>query len=230
MGMNCYKEGNVYTSSSDSKCSHNSYCELYRHNSSYYEARCEEHCIHHECPKDGTPMDGCSIYCCNTSKCLTLDNVLGSMNDTTVWQSTAPATTITQATTIATVVYSDKICRSFRCDGADCYKNHANGATKKCQVGINHCELQKKVTGTTVSYEGGCSNTCATSTKSCSSITNSDCFHECCNATTTACCMKLDGQVHFNTAAHINLSSFLKIFSYAFIVIFSSCFFSSQWA
>ncbi|KAM8977382.1 uncharacterized protein RCH25_043914 [Pelodytes ibericus] len=230
MGEDCYKDKAVYVNASVSECPTHSYCEMYRHNSTCYEARCGDHCIHHYCPKNGTSMDQCSIFCCNTStgSCLTLENIIqsGGMNNTTTWMASTiiPTTTTTPSTT--TIAYSDKLCRSIKCAGLDCYKSYATEAPKKCQVGRTHCELQKIVSGTSVSYEGGCSNTCATSTKSCASITNANCFQECCNSTNTACCMKLDGQVHFNTASRLTLSSFLKISSYAFIVILSTRSFS----
>ncbi|CAH2222071.1 Hypothetical predicted protein [Pelobates cultripes] len=235
-GQQCYQGKELYVNTTFSMCPSMSYCEMFSHNSSYYEARCAVHCMHHRCRQNetmmnGTSMNGCSIYCCNTSKCLTLENVMSNdmmKNNTTPPMSTVTVpTTITTTTTTTTIVYSDKTCRSFTCDGLDCYKSNTGAAVKKCQVGINHCELQKKVSGSAVSYEGGCSNTCATSTKSCATITNANCFQECCNATNTGCCMKLDGQVHFNEASRVNLNSVLKIFSYAFIVIFSSRFFTS---
>ncbi|KAM9319533.1 uncharacterized protein PAF06_003910 [Gastrophryne carolinensis] len=169
---------------------------MFRHNSSFYEARCNDHCMHHMC--NNMEQENCSVHCCSSNQtCFNAENNI--VAPTTVTMTTAAATT-----TATTITYSDKKCRSFTCSGADCYKNQATVPTKQCRVGITHCELQKKVSNGAVSYEGGCSNTCATSTKSCASITTADCFQECCNATSTACCMMLDGQVHFNTASQIN--------------------------
>lgn len=93
-----------------------------------------------------------------------------------------------------------------------------------------HMQLQKIVKNGVISYEAGCSNTCSSSTKSCATITTGDCFQECCNATNAACCMKLDGQVHFNTAPLVRKGSILKIFTCAFFVIFISRFLSSTQA
>ncbi|KAM4795770.1 uncharacterized protein WCC33_000856 [Rhinophrynus dorsalis] len=207
--------------------------QMYRHNSSHYEARCSQHCMNQNCMENGTAVDGCVMYCCNSSMCLTVDAVINAVpddmnNNTTMKASTPMMTTAMPTTTATTISYSDKKCRSFKCAGLDCFKTQTGAPTKQCRVGINHCELQKVVaSGGSVSYEGGCSNTCSTSKNSCASITNANCFQECCNATNTGCCMKLDGQVHFNTAAHISRGSVLKIVSCAIIVIFTSRFFSS---
>ncbi|OCT92122.1 uncharacterized protein LOC108709570 [Xenopus laevis] len=137
-------------------------------------------------------------------------------------------TTIATTTTATTIAYSALKCRSFKCTGLNCLANEVNATVKPCRVGISHCELQKVVgSGNTISYEGGCSNTCATSKSSCASIPNANCFQECCNAIKTGCCMILDGQVHFNTAMDISRRSIGNLFSLALLVIFTSHFFSS---
>ncbi|XP_068125133.1 uncharacterized protein [Hyperolius riggenbachi] len=229
MGNVCAKNQSAIISPVNSTCS--GYCEYYRYNSSYFETRCNDHCMHHMC---NTTLDQqCSLICCNlsdASNCTTAEE-LNHGNTTAnpmVNKTVTPTTTTTTPTTTKAIVYSDKVCRSFTCSGTDCYKNSATAATKQCQVGIIHCELQKKVTNGAVSYEAGCSNTCATSTKSCATITTADCFQECCNATNTGCCMKLDGQVHFNTATEIHKGSMLKILTCAVVVIFFSRYFSSS--
>ncbi|XP_075051509.1 uncharacterized protein LOC142138609 isoform X2 [Mixophyes fleayi] len=229
MGENCYKNESVYQNAANATCS--TYCEMYCHNNSYFEARCNPHCMHHMC--NDTVHNECSLHCCKTPRCLTLDNIIHSGNHTAMANTTAASnisTTTATTTSTTTIVYSDKKCRSFKCMGADCYKTQTSAAVKNCQVGINHCELQKVINGETVSYEGGCSNTCSTSTKSCAVLTNANCFHECCNATSTGCCMKLDGQVHFNTADVVRRGSVLKIFTGAIFVIFISRYISSSHA
>ncbi|XP_073408137.1 uncharacterized protein [Dendrobates tinctorius] len=223
-GEGCYKNGSPSVNDANSTCP--TYCAMLRHNSSAYESMCDPHCYHHMC--NDSEQNGCTIHCCNSSGIGCTLNSGNSTAPSTQVMSTATSTTTTATTTTTTIVYSDKKCRSFKCDGTDCYKTLTAAQAKQCQVGINHCELQKIVKNGVVSYEAGCSNTCFTSTKSCATITNADCFQECCNATTTACCMKLDGQVHFNTASLLRKGSVLKIFTCAFIVIFISRFISSS--
>ncbi|KAG9467648.1 hypothetical protein GDO78_014530 [Eleutherodactylus coqui] len=221
IGSPCYTDESLAKTSAMSTCS--TYCSILRHNDSAYESRCDEHCIHHLC--NNTVQNGCTIQCCGSSSgCKAF---LDSGNNGTMAMSTAAPTMPTTTSTAKPIVYSDKICRSFKCDGMDCFKNQAAAPTKRCQVGINNCELQKTMRNGAVSYEGGCSNTCSSSTKSCAAITNGNCFQECCNATKAACCMKLDGQVYFNTATLVRKGSILKIFTCAFLVIFISRFISS---
>ncbi|XP_040193143.1 protein psiI-like [Rana temporaria] len=222
MGDSCYKNESSFSNAGNTTCP--TYCEMYRHNSSFYESRCNQHCMHHLC--NSTQQDGCALNCCNRSMCFSAEDMNGG--NMTAKPPVTSTTTTTVTTTTTTILYSDKKCRSFTCSETDCFKNQASATLKQCQVGINHCELQKKVTNGAISYEGGCSNTCATSTKSCATITSGDCFQECCNSTTTGCCMKLDGQVHFNAATQIHNGSVLRMFICAFIVIFLSHYFSSS--
>ncbi|XP_040280375.1 uncharacterized protein LOC120995318 [Bufo bufo] len=227
MGQKCYENDSLSKSSGNATCP--TYCAMLRHNSSFYESKCDEHCKHHLC--NDSAQEGCTVRCCNSSGCSSSD----SDNDGTLQNSTAMPSTVrmstvapTTPTTTANIVYSDKKCRAFKCEGADCFKSQTAAQAKLCQAGIAHCELQKMVRNGAISYEAGCSNTCSTSTKSCAAITTSDCFQECCSATNTGCCMKLDGQVHFNTAPLVRKGSILKIFSMAFFVIFVSRFISSS--
>ncbi|KAM4045921.1 uncharacterized protein ACNLHF_009682 [Anomaloglossus baeobatrachus] len=222
-GEQCYRNGSLPGMNANSSCP--TYCSMVQHNSSFYESMCDPHCIHHMC--NNSVQVGCTIRCCNSSACTTNND--NSTAPSTQVMSTATSTTASTTKT-TTLIYSNKKCRSFKCDGTDCYKTQTTAQTKQCQVGINNCELQKIVKTSGVSYEAGCSNTCFTSTKSCSTITTADCFQECCNATTTACCMKLDGQVHFNTASLLRKGSLLKIFTCAFSVMLISRFMSSSHA
>ncbi|XP_073526696.1 uncharacterized protein [Phyllobates terribilis] len=224
IGEHCYRNESLPGMYANSTCP--TYCAMFQYNSSAYESMCDPHCYHHLC--NNSVQNGCTIRCCNSSGCTPYSD--NSTAPSTQVMSTATSTTTTATTTTTTIVYSDKKCRSFKCDGTDCYKTQTTAQTKQCQVGINHCELQKIVKSSSVSYEAGCSNTCFTSTKSCTTITNADCFQECCNATATACCMKLDGQVHFNTASLLPKGSVLKIFTCAFLVIFISHVMSSSHA
>ncbi|KAG8588303.1 hypothetical protein GDO81_005939 [Engystomops pustulosus] len=222
MGNNCYLNETLLEHSANTTC--NSFCAIY-HNSSHYKSKCDDHCIHHMCNE--SVKHECNFFCTGLVHHMPNNGNSTAMPNTPQMSSAAPTTATTTTTTL---VYSDKKCRSFKCDGTDCYKTQTGAQTKQCQVGINHCELQKIVKNNVVSYEGGCSNTCSTSTKSCASITTGDCFQECCNATNTGCCMKLDGQVHFNTAPLVRKGSILKIFTCAFFVIFISRFISSSHA
>ncbi|XP_063813263.1 uncharacterized protein LOC135050967 isoform X2 [Pseudophryne corroboree] len=223
VGEHCYRNGSKHENADNATCS--SYCGMYRHNNSFFEIKCDEHCMHHLC--NDTMQDECTLHCCNTSECMNL-NI--NSDNTTAMSTAATAAPMTTATTTSTttIAYSDKKCRSFICTGTDCYKTQTGATVKNCQVGVNHCELQKVIGTNSVSYEGGCSNTCSTSSKSCAVLTNANCFQECCNATSAGCCMKLDGQVHFNTAAVVRRSSVLKIFTCAIIVIFISRYISSS--
>ncbi|XP_053563134.1 uncharacterized protein LOC128653708 [Bombina bombina] len=231
-GTDCYKDENNYIASNTIECMNGEQCEVYRHNSSHYEARCSPQCNNKPCTPD---LDDCSVQCCNTPMCGKPQSMGsgGEMSSTSATgtsgandPSTVTATMTESTTPTSTVPLSDKKCRSFVCTGTDCFKAQTAVATKQCRVGINHCELQKRVSGATITFEAGCSNTCATSTFSCASITNGNCFQECCNATATACCMKLDGQVHFNMAPSINRGSILKILTWAFVVMLTSRYFS----
>ncbi|KAM5180690.1 uncharacterized protein ACMZJ9_001216 [Mantella aurantiaca] len=218
MGESCYKNESAKISSNTTCLS---YCEMFRYNSSFYEKKCNDHCMHHIC--NSTQQDNCALQCCSPSQCFNSDDMNGgnrTMENKTAIPTVTTIKTTASTTSTTTIQYSDKKCRSFTCSGTDCYKSQTTASNKQCQVGIVHCELQKKVTNGVASYEGGCSNTCATSTKSCATITNADCFQECCNATNTACCMMLDGQVHFNAAAQIHNGSVIRMLTCVFIVIF----------
>ncbi|KAM4698929.1 uncharacterized protein O3C94_000563 [Discoglossus pictus] len=226
MGADCYTDEKYFVNAT--QCMDGSYCEVLRHNSSHYEAKCSKQCTN-LCPQNDITVEGCAEICCNEPFCL-MPSHSGGMNGTATaaGDTSDPVTTATTTTptTTTTIAYSDKKCRSFMCTGTDCFKAQTSAATKQCRVGINHCELQKRITGSTVTYEAGCSNTCATSTHSCATITNANCFHECCNATVTACCMKLDGQVHFNDASQLKRGSYMKLISCVIVVLFTSRFFS----
>ncbi|XP_075707255.1 uncharacterized protein LOC142741808 [Rhinoderma darwinii] len=139
MGEHCYANESLPENSANGTCT--TYCALYRHNSSFYESKCDEHCNHHLC-NESAP-DGCTMRCCNSKECTMSPNTRnnGTLDNSTAMSSTAvmstPASTMSSTTT-TTIVYSDKKCRSFKCDGTDCYKTASQ--TIQCQVGINHCE------------------------------------------------------------------------------------------
>ncbi|XP_056413086.1 uncharacterized protein LOC130356074 isoform X2 [Hyla sarda] len=224
MGDHCYTNESLNKDSKNVTCS--TYCALFRHNSSYFASMCDPHCRHHLC--NDSAQDNCTIRCCTALGCSVDNGNEGNQTNNTTMPSTEVMSTASTTTTTTTLVYSEKKCRSFKCDGSDCFKTQTTAQTKQCQVGINHCELQKIVKNGAISYEAGCSNTCSTSTKSCAAITTADCFQECCNATNAGCCMKLDGQVRFNTAPLGQKGSILKLFTWAFFIIFVSRFISSS--
>ncbi|KAL7874458.1 hypothetical protein SRHO_G00054280 [Serrasalmus rhombeus] len=134
----------------------------------------------------------------------TITNLLNvtMMSMTSTTQST---TTTTKATTTVTTTAptNGKKCHKISCNGDTCYQGNTNVVL--CSPTQNYCMLKKATSGTVVTWTGGCSEDCSKET-ACSSTT-STCFLECCNATTTASCLKLTGAVNMPSSATRGLFS-----------------------
>ncbi|XP_016342361.1 uncharacterized serine-rich protein C215.13-like [Sinocyclocheilus anshuiensis] len=146
-------------------------------------------------------VSNCSVNCCNTTNCL--NNTLLAMSDslsTTVSTTKSTTTTTTiKATATTTPANNGKKCNTFDCNGAQCYKTSNLGSNVMlCPVGRDYCKLQKTTSGSTESWQAGCSTDCRKMTV-CSSTTTT-CHLECCNATTTSC-LKLSGVVNMPSSA-----------------------------
>ncbi|XP_042596302.1 keratin-associated protein 10-12 isoform X2 [Cyprinus carpio] len=160
-----------------------------------YSVSCSASC---GVPCENGTLSNCSVNCCNTTNCLN-NSLLAMFNSLNTTATTKPTTTTTTIkTTVPTTPASNgKKCHNFKCNGAACYKaNVASNAA--CPVGLDYCMLQKTTSGTTESWQAGCSTDCRKMT-ACSS-TSTACHLECCNATTTSC-LKLTGEVNMPSSA-----------------------------
>ncbi|XP_016429733.1 uncharacterized serine-rich protein C215.13-like [Sinocyclocheilus rhinocerous] len=147
-------------------------------------------------------LSNCSVNCCNTTNCL--NNTLHAMSNslsTTVATTKPTTTTTTIKTTVPTTPASNgKKCHHVTCNGAACYKsNNVISKVMSCPVGQDYCMLQKTTSGSTESWQAGCSTDCRKMTV-CSSTTTA-CHLECCSATTTLSCLKLTGDVNIPSSA-----------------------------
>ncbi|KAL6488741.1 hypothetical protein MHYP_G00024820 [Metynnis hypsauchen] len=146
----------------------------------------------------------CSVDCCSSETCL-LASIAKQLNYTMMpMTSTTQSTTTTKATTAVTTTAptNGKKCHKISCSGDTCYQGNTNVVLCSTQ---NYCMLKKATSGTVVTWTGGCSEDCSKET-ACSSTT-STCFLECCNATTTASCLKLTGAVNMPSSATRGLFS-----------------------
>ncbi|XP_043116057.1 haze protective factor 1 isoform X2 [Puntigrus tetrazona] len=147
-------------------------------------------------------LANCSVNCCNTTNCLnsTLLGMFNSVSTTATTKTTT--TTTTMKTTLPTTPASNgKKCHNIKCNGAACYKTYnVASSVVSCIVGQDYCMLQKTTSGSTESWQAGCSTDCRKST-ACSSTTTTGCLLECCNATTSSSCLKLTGDVNMPSSA-----------------------------
>ncbi|KAL7887267.1 hypothetical protein AOLI_G00049880 [Acnodon oligacanthus] len=181
------------------------YCELRRYDIMRYSMNCAA-----ECPTICTNASqiNCSVECCSSATCLhsTIANLLNStmMPMTSTTQSTTTNTTTKATTAVTTTAPTNgKKCHKISCSGDTCYQGNTNVVL--CSPAQNYCMLKKATSGTVVTWTGGCSEDCSKET-ACSSTT-STCFLECCNATTTASCLKLTGAVNMPSSATKGLFS-----------------------
>ncbi|XP_050987301.1 keratin-associated protein 10-10 [Labeo rohita] len=190
---NCYAQ---YMNTTAKSCKSSEYfCEIMKQDAGYSvscSASCGVSC------GNGT-LGNCSVSCCNTTNCL--NNTLLSMSNSasSTVATTKPTTTTTtiKATVPATQANNGKKCHNIKCNGATCYKTN-NAAIMMCPVGQDYCMLQK-TSGTPESWQAGCSTDCRKMTV-CTSTTTT-CYLECCNATTSASCLKLTGDVNMPSSA-----------------------------
>ncbi|XP_037392593.1 salivary glue protein Sgs-3 [Pygocentrus nattereri] len=179
------------------------YCELRIYDTMRYSTNCAANCSTF-CTN--ASQINCSVDCCSSETCLyaTITNLLNvtMMSMTSTTQST---TTTTKATTTVTTTAptNGKKCHKISCNGDTCYQGNTNVVL--CSPTQNYCMLKKATSGTVVTWTGGCSEDCSKET-ACSSAT-STCFLECCNATTTASCLKLTGAVNMPSSATRGLFS-----------------------
>ncbi|XP_027005551.1 cell wall integrity and stress response component 4 isoform X2 [Tachysurus fulvidraco] len=187
----CYS---TFMSSNVTICSASgSFCELRRDGDALYSVSCTSSCLS-ACAN--TSQNNCSINCC-TNNC---DNstINSLLNSSVIMTTTTTAATTTTSTTKASTIASTAIatngkkCQKFSCNGDGCYQGNTNVGL--CGTGQNFCMLKKTPTGTLVTWTASCIEDCSKEIV-CTS-TNTICILECCNATTTASCLKLNGQTN----------------------------------
>ncbi|XP_075764915.1 uncharacterized protein LOC142819918 [Pelodiscus sinensis] len=200
-GERCYQK-EMYTNQTAS-CSNAAYCKLYRLTPTNYTAQCSSACGSGNgtemCMTNRTwSMNNCTMECCNSSLCLRL-------NATAYGDLPPPTTTAPTTTTPKPPPRNGKICTVFSCQGEGCFKDQK--PADQCIVGYDFCEMKKTDTG----YVAGCSKACNSSSPVCSGTATIPCYQECCPATPTTSCLKLDGNVHFNGAGQAALAPLLKL-------------------
>ncbi|XP_067389867.1 mucin-5AC-like [Emydura macquarii macquarii] len=194
-GERCYQD-DAYDNDTVT-CHHESHCELYRLTSTNYTAKCSSACGNGSDPEmcvtnGSVSMSNCTMECCNSSLCLQLNaTAYGDWPHTTT--TPAPTTTTTTAPP-----RNGKVCTTFSCVGAGCFKGQKSVA--ECIVGYNFCEMQK--TGS--NYIAGCSKTCQTASSACAAESTA-CSLECCPATPNTSCLQLNG------AGQVALAPLLKL-------------------
>ncbi|XP_026782128.1 autotransporter adhesin BpaC isoform X2 [Pangasianodon hypophthalmus] len=186
----CYS---TFTSTNVTTCSApENFCELRKDGDATYSVRCTSSCLS-ACTNSS--QNNCSINCCSNN-CVnsTLNSLLNSsIIMTTTTTSTTTSTTARSSTVASTTMATNgKKCHKLGCSGDNCYQGNTNVAL--CAPGQNFCMLKKTLTVTVTTWTAGCIEDCSKETVCTSS--NNNCILECCNATTTASCLKLNGQVN----------------------------------
>ncbi|XP_065102579.2 uncharacterized protein [Paramisgurnus dabryanus] len=173
-----------------------SFCELIHQNGSH-SVQCSVRCAM-SC--GNPPVTNCSLGCCNTTDCLNhaLFNMSNSFSTPAPTKSTATPATI-KVTVPPTPANNGKKCHSIKCDGAACYKTTNAFGLVYCPIGQDYCMLNKTTTGTTESWQGGCSTDCRKAQACSTTVTT--CHLECCNATVSSSCLKLTGDLNMPSSA-----------------------------
>ncbi|XP_077053575.1 uncharacterized protein LOC143705026 [Siphateles boraxobius] len=171
------------------------FCEIMTQNTSY-SVKCSASC---GVPCGNSTLGNCSLKCCHTTSCLndTLLDLTSSLSTTVAATTSTTTTTTTKATAPSTQANNGKKCHSIKCDGAACYKPISTSML--CPVGQDYCMLKKTTAGSVESWQAGCSEDCRKMPVCSTSVTT--CYLECCNATSTASCLKLTGDVNMPSSA-----------------------------
>ncbi|XP_067305499.1 uncharacterized protein [Pseudorasbora parva] len=178
--------------------SNSGFCEVMKQNTSY-SVNCTASC---GLSCGNTTTNNCSLKCCNSTNCIN-DTVLALNNIVSTTVAPASTTSTTMAMPPVTQANNGKKCHNIKCDGAACYKPIST--VMMCPVGQDYCMLKKTTTGTTESWQGGCSDDCRKMTVCSATVTT--CYLECCNATSSASCLKLSGEVNMPSSATRGLQS-----------------------
>ncbi|KAM8791768.1 uncharacterized protein V5649_008995 [Rhynchonycteris naso] len=130
----------------------------------------------------------CSLQCCSGGPlCLVLDELAMGLGHLIIPEEklvlTPPAPK-----------RSEKICATFSCHGGECFKRQK--AVSTCPEGLDFCELKRSSTG----YTAGCSQTCVVGIHRCYGTGAQFCSQECCRASASGSCLRLDGNLHFKRA------------------------------
>ncbi|XP_056107635.1 uncharacterized protein LOC130085731 [Rhinichthys klamathensis goyatoka] len=177
-------------------CPHSyNFCEIMTQNTSY-SVKCSASC---GVSCGNSTLANCSWKCCNTTSCLNdalLDLTRSPSTTVAAITSTTTATT-TKATAPSTQANNGKKCHSIKCEGTACYKPISTSML--CLVGQDYCMLKKTTSGSIESWQAGCSEDCRKMAVCSTSVTT--CYLECCNATSTASCLKLTGEVNMPSSA-----------------------------
>ncbi|XP_007249675.3 integumentary mucin C.1 [Astyanax mexicanus] len=180
------------------------FCELRRDDPMRYSVNCVPVC---RTSCNGSQIN-CSVSCCDSDICLNstianLTNLMPPMIPTTAPTTANTTTTTTTSPTTTTAANNGKKCNKVSCTGDICYQS--NLATMLCPPTQHYCMLKKATSGTVMTWTAGCSEDCRKETACSATVTT--CFLECCNATTTASCLKMTGVLNMPSSATRGLFS-----------------------
>ncbi|XP_032375495.1 mucin-5AC [Etheostoma spectabile] len=186
----CYT---MYNSQNATRCAAGDFCQLIRQMDMCYTVSCSASCAN-SCVN--TSQTNCSMSCCNSTGCLnsSFASMMMMMTTTVIATTTTtptPATTMT-ATSPQTTENNGKKCRSGVCIGTDCYTKFQE--VQICSASQPHCQLKKETKDSSFQWTAGCTN-CSGQTP-CKTSTVPPCLLECCNATTSASCLMLNGMLN----------------------------------
>ncbi|XP_036394452.1 uncharacterized protein DDB_G0271670-like [Megalops cyprinoides] len=186
-----------------------SFCELRRQADMSYSVGCGANCSWSSERCVNQTQAGCTVDCCNSTGCL--NSTLYSMVPTTGTTPLLREPTGGGSYDYKTHYHNDhyhnsrkqckgKKCHKLTCTGEKCYQaDSQKGLVVLCPNGQDYCHLKKTVSLAVMTWTAGCSGNCMSQTV-CTS-TAVDCYQECCNATTTASCLKLDGTLNMPNSA-----------------------------
>ncbi|XP_035861795.1 endo-1,3(4)-beta-glucanase 1 [Sander lucioperca] len=184
----CYT---MYTSQNATHCTAG-FCQLIRRMDMLYTVSCSASCAA-SCVN--TSQTNCSISCCNSTGCLNSSFASMMMMTTTVIATTTTTptpTTTTTATSPQTTANNGNKCHRGVCTGTDCYTKFKE--VQICSTSEPHCQLKKETKDSSFQWTAGCTN-CSGQTP-CKTSTVPPCLLECCNATTSASCLVLNGTLN----------------------------------
>nr|XP_019582167.1 PREDICTED: uncharacterized protein LOC109444886 [Rhinolophus sinicus] len=196
-GEMCYQEAKFSNQMAECKLGEH-YCELIQLNPSHHTARCSHSCEEGNetgsspclLANDSASGPGpCSLQCCSGRPlCLVLSEVASGLGHLTI-----PEDKLVPAP--PALKRNEKSCATFSCQGSDCFKGQK--AVTTCPEGLDFCELKRSRSG----YTAGCSQACVAEIHRCSESVAQACSQECCPASASGSCLRLDGNFHFSQAA-----------------------------
>ncbi|XP_030250230.1 uncharacterized protein LOC115567619 isoform X1 [Sparus aurata] len=202
-------------------------CQLMRQTDMSYVASCVGSCAE-SCVN--ASQTNCSVNCCNSTGCLnatfasmmmttTTDMVRTTTVETTTTTTTTPTTTM-MASIPPPTADNGKKCHQGTCMGSTCYTDFGQAALQTCSSAQPHCQLKKEMVSSDMKWTAGCTANCSAEAP-CKQSTTPPCHLECCNATMTSSCLRLNGTLnvpnfatrgpHLNTELSASLLCLLAI-------------------